>query len=66
MTNQTNNQPIERHKILAQRDGLLHTRDKLRLDLAYYEGAIKSLDLLLNPEAEEPGQQPEPAETLPE
>lgn len=62
MSDQTNNITIERQKILAQRDGLLLTRDKLRLDLAYYEGAIKSLDLLLNPEEVEPGQASETSE----
>ncbi len=44
--------PIERETIITQRNGLVSTRDKLRLELASYDGAIQSLDLLLNPEKE--------------
>lgn len=45
-------EPITRETIIAQRNGLVTTRDKLRLELASYDGAIQSLDLLLNPEKE--------------
>lgn len=45
-----NDTPITRETIITQRNGLVATRDKLRLELASYDGAIQSLDLLLNPE----------------
>lgn len=47
-----NDETFTRQTIQAQRDSLILSREKIRLDLAYYEGAIKSLDLLLNPEPE--------------
>lgn len=47
----TNNEPIDREKILAQREGLEATLKELLQKVAFYQGAITSLDYLLNPEA---------------
>lgn len=48
--NKPTNEPIDREKILLQRQGLEATLKELLQKAAFYEGAIASLDYLLNPE----------------
>ena len=42
-------QTFTREEIEEKRAALVHTRVRIRLDLATYEGSIRILDLLLDP-----------------
>lgn len=55
-------QSFTRKELEDKRAALVLTRDRIRLDLATYEGSIRILDLLLDPSIAEEAQQPPAAE----